>query len=448
MKRSRIQFIPTRIHGLLDFAAGMLLLGSPWFFQFDHGSAETWVPILLGSSVMLYSLFTDYEWSVSRTIPMPIHLLLDVTGGLLLAAAPWLFGFAHAVQLPHVLIGLGEVAVALLTSPLATEASLASVKRGRAGIGLMLAVGYAACGPAESSTYTVTTMAAQRLTITREARLSTSIAGFHQPESVLYDEEQDVLFVSNIDGAGSDKDGIGYIVRIAAGDYTKAELFIQSGSSGVLDAPKGMAIRDSILWVTDIDVLRGFHRYTGRPAATIDLRPYGAILLNDVDTGPDGALYVTDSAIRMTEKGTIYENGDRIFAISRSGAVSVVAQGEELRTPNGIKWDDKVQRWIVAAFDPFQSMVYELPRTPGGAPKILARGPGNFDGIEVLNDGSIVVTCWDDFSVHMIRNGKQLRIAANIQQPADLGYDSRRNRLLIPSLIFGHVEVWQLSAPQ
>ena len=439
-----MRFIPTRVHGALDFVLPLVLLASPWLFHFDHGSVETWLPILIAAGALQYSLFTDYEWSVARRIPMPVHLALDIAGGLLLAVSPWLFGFAHEVWLPHLALGLGEVMVALLTSPYPTEASIAGVKKLMALVLIATSL-QTSCRRNDPDTYEVTTVAAQRLEITALARPLTTINGFHQPESVYFDEEQDVLFVSNMHGAGSDKDGIGYIVRIAAGDYAKAQLFVVSGQKGAtLDAPKGITVRDSVLWVTDIDVVRGFDRRTGAPVGTIDLRTYGAILLNDIATGPDGSLYVTDSAILMTEQGTIYQAGDRIFRIDTAGTVTEVARGEHLRTPNGIKWHAGRQRWIVAAFDPFESIVYELAETPGTAPRIIARGHGNFDGVEVLKDGSIAVTSWDDYSVHLLRDGKHLRIASNIHQPADLGYDSRRNRLLVPSVILGRVEVWQL----
>jgi hypothetical protein len=120
-----LRFIPTRKHGVLDYLFGLVLVGSPWFFQFDFGTIETWLPILLGGGLMLYSLFTDYEVSIARRIPMPVHLLLDVTGGLLLAASPWIFGFADTVIMPHLLLGLGEIAVAVFTSPTPTPASMA-----------------------------------------------------------------------------------------------------------------------------------------------------------------------------------------------------------------------------------------------------------------------------------------------------------------------------------
>ena len=49
---------------------------------------------------------------------MPVHLTLDVISGTLIAASPWMFGFAKngtRYWLPHVLMGTAEVLAAAAT---------------------------------------------------------------------------------------------------------------------------------------------------------------------------------------------------------------------------------------------------------------------------------------------------------------------------------------------
>lgn len=110
-----MRFIPTRIHGVLDYIVGLLLIASPWVFDFNRGGAETWVPVILGAGALIYSLFTNYELGLVKRVSMRTHLSLDAASGLFLAASPWLFGFSEFVYLPHLILGLFEIVAALTT---------------------------------------------------------------------------------------------------------------------------------------------------------------------------------------------------------------------------------------------------------------------------------------------------------------------------------------------
>lgn len=110
-----MRIIPTRVHGMLDYGLGLLLIAAPWLLGFANGGADQWVPVILGAGVILYSLVTDYELSVVDALPMTAHLALDAIGGAFLAVSPWLFGFADTVWVPHVIFGLLEIGVAAMT---------------------------------------------------------------------------------------------------------------------------------------------------------------------------------------------------------------------------------------------------------------------------------------------------------------------------------------------
>jgi len=110
-----MRFIPTKIHGVLDYLMGLLLIASPWLFGFADGSAAQWVPVILGLGALLYSLLTRYELGVAPVISMPTHLGLDVASGALLAVSPWLFNFDERVYLPHLIFGLLEIGAGLMT---------------------------------------------------------------------------------------------------------------------------------------------------------------------------------------------------------------------------------------------------------------------------------------------------------------------------------------------
>jgi hypothetical protein len=110
-----MRFIPTKTHGYIDYLMGILLIAAPWILDFDRGGAETWIPVVLGAGMIVYSLLTDYELGASRTLSMRTHLTLDLVGGLLLAVSPWLFGFDDYVYIPHLVLGIAEIGASLMT---------------------------------------------------------------------------------------------------------------------------------------------------------------------------------------------------------------------------------------------------------------------------------------------------------------------------------------------
>jgi type IV secretory pathway VirB6-like protein len=110
-----MKVINTKTHGYLDYIMGVVLIASPWMFNFARNGAETWVPVILGIATILYSLFTNYELGISRMIPMRTHLILDTVGGVFLAASPWLFGFADYIWQPHLILGILELGAVLMT---------------------------------------------------------------------------------------------------------------------------------------------------------------------------------------------------------------------------------------------------------------------------------------------------------------------------------------------
>jgi hypothetical protein len=114
-REGELRFISTRAHGVIDYLMGGLLIVAPYLLGFADGTAAQWIPQIVGAALIGASLLTDYELGIVRMIPMPVHLGLDVAAGLLLAASPWLFGFADRVWLPHVIFGLAEIGAGLMT---------------------------------------------------------------------------------------------------------------------------------------------------------------------------------------------------------------------------------------------------------------------------------------------------------------------------------------------
>jgi sugar lactone lactonase YvrE len=288
--------------------------------------------------------------------------------------------------------------------------------------------------------------AAEDMTIgysTSDARFVRNLVGFQGAESVKYDAEQDVWFVTNMTGAGSVKDANGYISRISAAHPDSASVFIESGKNGVvLDSPKGMAIHGDTLWVADISVLRAFDRHTGALLTNVDFTPLGAIQLNDVAVGPDGDIHVTDTGIMMSPKGVIHLGPDRVFVVGANRTITIMPGAATVTWPNGITWDSVAKRWIIVSFDPFNGRVNSIADSAGA--RVIREGSGKLDGVEVLPNGGILFTSWADSSIHLLEHGTDRKIIREVPEPADIGFDSRRNQLAIPLSVLGRIQIWDL----
>ncbi len=109
-----MRFLPTAVHGVVDYLAGIVILALPWVFSWED-SART-IMTILGLGVILYSLLTDYELGIVRVIPMPTHLLLDALGGIVLIAWPFLFGIDdNTTRTVMIVLGALEIGASLVT---------------------------------------------------------------------------------------------------------------------------------------------------------------------------------------------------------------------------------------------------------------------------------------------------------------------------------------------
>jgi hypothetical protein len=114
-----IRFVPTRVHGVLDYVVGLALILAPNIFQFANvGGAAVLIPRVLGVVLIVYSLITRYELGVIKLISMRYHLMIDFLAALLLALSPFLFGFSNKepnAWLPHVVVGIAVLVVVIVS---------------------------------------------------------------------------------------------------------------------------------------------------------------------------------------------------------------------------------------------------------------------------------------------------------------------------------------------
>jgi len=109
-----MRFLEPKIHGFIDYFVGIMLIAGPALFNFEN-VIEVFIPALFGVIQITYALFTRYEFGFFPAISMRKHLRVDLITGALLAASPWIFGFAEYIWEPHVLLGSFQILLALCT---------------------------------------------------------------------------------------------------------------------------------------------------------------------------------------------------------------------------------------------------------------------------------------------------------------------------------------------
>ena len=109
-----MKFIEPRVHGFIDYFIGILLVVGPTLFNFEN-AIEVFIPTLFGVIEITFSLLTRYEFGLFPVMSMRQHVRLDMITGALLAASPWIFGFAGYIWQPHVALGGLQMLVALFT---------------------------------------------------------------------------------------------------------------------------------------------------------------------------------------------------------------------------------------------------------------------------------------------------------------------------------------------
>jgi hypothetical protein len=110
-----MRFISTKIHGILDYLTGVLLIILPWVSGFAGGGPAQMVLVSVGILIIAMALLTNYEYGLYKKLPMEVHLVIDAMMGLFLIMSPWLFDFAYVAIGPHLLFGILGIGAALFS---------------------------------------------------------------------------------------------------------------------------------------------------------------------------------------------------------------------------------------------------------------------------------------------------------------------------------------------
>lgn len=263
--------------------------------------------------------------------------------------------------------------------------------------------------------------------------------GFAMPESVLYDADNDRYLVSNVNGNPNDRDNNGFISVLSPDGQVTDLKWIEGGKGKVkLDAPTGSAIVKGVLYVADLKTVRMFDLETGAPKGEIAIP--GATLLNDVAAAPDGKVYVSDSGFTIGATGNLEATSSDAVYVIEKGKVRLLAKTTDLHMPNGIAWTD--QGLVVCSSGAPE--VFRLD-DKGARQGVTTTAPGGrLDGLVAVGD-SLLVTSHEASAVLRGKLGGTFEIAIPEQRtPTDIGYDTKRGRVLVPHVMEDRVDVYEL----
>lgn len=250
------------------------------------------------------------------------------------------------------------------------------------------------------------------------------MTGLKNPESVVYDPETDLLYISNVNGAPDEKDGNGFI-SVAS---LEGELITPEWVTG-LNAPKGLAISDGKLYTADIDTLVEIDIATA--AVTNRYTVPDAKFLNDVAARHTGDIFVSDMVM------------DRIHKLDDdSGEFIIWLESAELENPNGLVAER--DRLVVGAWgvmtDGFSTEIPgHLKSVSLNDKRITSIGDGspvgNLDGVEIDIDGDYYVTDWMAGKLfHIESDGTVEELLALNQGMADHEYILEHDLILLPMM--------------
>ncbi|SFU04615.1 hypothetical protein SAMN04489724_3592 [Algoriphagus locisalis] len=236
-------------------------------------------------------------------------------------------------------------------------------------------------------------------------------------ESVLYDAASGKIYVSNIEGQPTEKDGKGSISIIDK----EGNIVSQDWVTG-LNAPKGMGIANGNLYVTDIDQLVEINLESGEISNKYPVE--GGQFLNDLATF-DGKVYFTDM------------NTGKVHMLD-AGMISSVTEGHESINGIAIGTDGTLYGLDKSGFKTLQT---------DGSSTILNETVTGGDGLVILGDGNYVASRWAGEVYFINAEGTETLLLDTkdaSSNTADIGFIPGDNIVLVPTFFKNKVVAYKL----
>ncbi len=278
---------------------------------------------------------------------------------------------------------------------------------------VILAVSIMACQP--SNKETTETPKAPTLTLKWETDTLLTTC-----ESVIYDSVNDVLYVSNINGQPTDKDGNGFISKLGLDGN-----IVQAQWVGGMDAPKGMGIYNGKLYVSDINRIHEIDIASGAIANTILVD--SAQFLNDITIDATGKIYISDSNvgnILVLENGAVTE-----YVAGVAGVNGLLSEGADLQMVS-------FATGVFNTIDANKQVTLKTDSIDAG------------DGIEALKEGGYLVSSWTGKVTYVSPDWKNtllLNTSGENINAADIEYIAEKKLLLVPTFFKNKVVAYEVT---
>lgn len=253
------------------------------------------------------------------------------------------------------------------------------------------------------------------------------------PESVIFDKDNNVYYVSNVAGQPAEKNGQGYITVVDANGKVSNQKWVTG-----FNAPKGLGLYQGQLFVADIDKVAVVDINSGSITKTYPAE--GATFLNDVVIDNKGVVYITDTF-----------GGNAIYRI-KDGQISLWLKSEQLDYPNGLKIKGNqlyVSTWgVVTNPETFGTDV------PGRllsvslkdkSIKEITGSTGNYDGLELFNNKFLMTDWIAGRLVAVDKEGNIEEIIDLNAGSADISLNRSQGILLVPQMIDGELTAYELT---
>ncbi|TKB52308.1 MAG: hypothetical protein E8D50_10750 [Nitrospira sp.] len=269
-----------------------------------------------------------------------------------------------------------------------------------------------------------------------------TVTELQSPYSFVNDPIEKNYFITSVNGEAETADNNGFITKLNPNGKLLNLKFIQGGKDDVtLHAPKGMALVEHILYVADLDTLRGFDTTTGKPvlAHTIRSSATGQASLSDVTFDGKGHLYCSDQ-----KANTIYR-----FDLATQ-TFSVLVTDRSLAGPSGLAIHPKSGQIIAVSWE--KGKISEVS-PEGVVTELFSNGFfsnrfQNLRGVDFDRWGNMYVSDFTTGKVWRMSWDKRFQVIAEfLPSPGDLSIDRANNLILVPYELAHAAEMNGLETP-